>query len=530
MDTPVENLIVNLWALSRQLGDGGGLVNPSIYDTAQCALFYPAPDGGAAAIEWLRDQQQPDGGFGDPSIPMARDVPTWAAALALKKYGHTTSHAAKAAEAALSFLKKHQMHHSHYQKLPLPDDIPIGVELVLPQLLRDAENEGVPVDWRAYEALTALGLKRRELIFKLKPGRGSTAVHSWEAWGAAQDPPPDPNLFDESGSVGHSPAATAVWLHYDRIGRPDPTDRKKFSFERLKAISYLKGASEATGLGIPGVFPTSWPIDMFEILFVPYALLLAGLLDEQPFKDMMKDVVRYIEWQLKSHDGLGFSRYFTPDGDDTAAGIAVLHVAGRKPDLDPLKKFDAGTHFYTWKGELQPSLSATARAVHALALIGKDVTQYLPGLIKHQRPDGRWIADKWNASWLYTTCHVLAALAAAGPQCRDAVKKGVQGIMDAQRSDGGWGVMAKSTATETAYAVLGLLSANDAEARRQDKLVETLRKAEHFLTEAYPDSRLHTGVACWIAKEIYRPLRIDRAFEIIALLALKRHSKGAPLL
>ena len=42
-----------------------------------------------------------------------------------------------------------------------------------------------------------------------KPGAGSAAVYSWEAWGTE----PTPDLVDALGSVGHSPAATAAWLH-----------------------------------------------------------------------------------------------------------------------------------------------------------------------------------------------------------------------------------------------------------------------------------------------------------------------------
>jgi hypothetical protein len=514
MDALVENLISDLWALSRQLGEGGGFVSPSVYDTAQCARFYPASDGGKAAIEWLLKQQQADGGFGDPAIPMARDVPTLAAALALNKYGHTDK-----AKAALSYLKDHVDH----WKPPLPDDIPIGVELVLPRLINDANIEKPLVDPEPYQELFKLQLKRRTVIEKFKstlePTQRAnalqTALHSWEAWGAAPDP--EPNLFDGAGSMGHSPAATAAWLYYDG------SRRKECLHQRLKAVSYLKGASAATGLTIPGVFPTSWPIDMFEILFAPYALLLGGLLKEQPFKDMMDPIVKGIEGRLKD-GGLGFSSYFNPDGDDTAAGLAVIHAAGRKADLTRLKPFEAGTHFYTWRGELQPSLSATARAVHAFALMGENVTSYLDALIKHQRPDGRWVSDKWNASWLYTTCHVLAALAAAG--CKDPVDKGVKGIVATQRPDGGWGVMAASTATETAYAVLGLLSAAGPQARGE--LAGPLRKAESFLEKAYRPDRPHDGASCWIAKEIYRPLRVDRAFELIALLGLKRHRQDAP--
>lgn len=78
-----EDLIVNLHMLIANLGKGGGLISPSVYDTAQTLRFYPPASELKPALDWLIGQQRADGGWGDPSMPQTRDAPTLASILAL---------------------------------------------------------------------------------------------------------------------------------------------------------------------------------------------------------------------------------------------------------------------------------------------------------------------------------------------------------------------------------------------------------------------------------------------------------------
>src|SRR6188768_2248669 len=108
MPTILEQSLAELRQLIRDLGTEGGLVSPSIYDSAQVLRLYPPTDY-QPALEWLLQQQQADGGWGDPSVPHTRDVPTIGAMLALKE--RDSRPAARAAIAAgCTFLRNHGNH------------------------------------------------------------------------------------------------------------------------------------------------------------------------------------------------------------------------------------------------------------------------------------------------------------------------------------------------------------------------------------------------------------------------------------
>ncbi|MBD2248543.1 hypothetical protein [Nostoc sp. FACHB-888] len=64
----VLTLFTELRSLIADLGKNGGLISPSVYDTAQVLRFYPPATGVEPALEWLLTQQQADGGWGNPRI------------------------------------------------------------------------------------------------------------------------------------------------------------------------------------------------------------------------------------------------------------------------------------------------------------------------------------------------------------------------------------------------------------------------------------------------------------------------------
>src|SRR5262245_40145396 len=68
------------------LGTNGGILSPSVYDTAQVLRFSSGANPSWPTVDWLLSQQQPDGGWGDPAIPRTRDIPTLAAMIALSTY------------------------------------------------------------------------------------------------------------------------------------------------------------------------------------------------------------------------------------------------------------------------------------------------------------------------------------------------------------------------------------------------------------------------------------------------------------
>lgn len=495
----VDILLPELCSLIANLAKDGGLISSSVYDTAQVLRLCPPKEGVWPAVDWLLGQQQADGGWGDRAAPLTRDVPTLASVLALHTYGNRKA-TREAAQAGLAFLRR-QMDQWRQPRL---DELPVGVELLLPRLLDEAAVLGLDLPREPYVTLVAMGEQRRRLIARMQLGAGTTAAHSWEAWGTD----PDPVLVDKVGGVGHSPAATAAWLKA-AAGRTDLADVCE------TAQCYLAQAAAATGEGIPGVVPTAWPITRFEQSFVLYILLICGLWEYPQLQDVVRTQVNSLASALQP-GGFGMSDFFIPDGDDTAAGIAVLRAAGYQVDLAILRQYENGAHFTTYPGELQPSLTTTARAVHALALSGKEVDRAQNFLIESQCPDGRWPADKWHSSWLYTTLHVVLAIADTAHIT--ALQSASDAIVAYQHGDGGWGMGSKSTTSETVYGAIALRSLRERGILDRGAL-DALRKAHQWLLRNYRPFNVSED-KYWIAKELLSPSRIDRAFELSAMLAL----------
>jgi hypothetical protein len=495
----VDTLLTDLRSLVADLGKDGGLMSPSLYDTAQVLRLYPSRERRSSAIDWLLVQQRADGGWGHPTGPYARDAPTLAVILALQPYTrHTTIR--RAVQAGLAFLAEH----AQLWPVSIPNDIPVAVELLLPRLLDEATALGLAVPHAPYAALVQLGKQRRQKIMQMQPGAGTAPVYSWEAWGTL----PDPALLDATGGVGHSPAATAAWLAA-AAGNP------ALEAEIQRAEQYLIHAAAATHPQIPGVFPTAWPITRYEQVFAWYALLVAGLIQHPAIHDIIRPQIAELARVLPP-TGLGFTDFFRADGDDTAAAIAVLQATGYAPDLAMLRQFSDGQHFCTYPRELQASITTTARAIHALAMAGENVSRWQAFLLDSQQPDGRWTGDKWNSSWVYTTWHALLAL----KNSRHAASMHAAGnaLIRYQHADGGWGMGRTATSVETAYGVLALCTLL-AHGMRSTALQHAVRRGYQWLLQAYRPATLPCD-PCWINKELYCPPRIDRAFILSAMLAV----------
>ena len=493
----LDPLITDLRLLIADLGTAGGAISPAVYDTAQLLRFCPPPAGSGPALDWLQMQQQVDGGWGPAAVPLTRTVPTLAAVLAL--HAHATEPAMRTAVArGLAFLRHHADQWREFQI----DALPVAAELILPQLLDCAERAGLHIPREPYTALEALGRERRQRLVRLPPAAATPASHAWEAWGGAADA----RFIDARGSVGHSPAATAAWLCKARAST-------HLTGSIAAARRYLDLASAATGVSIAGVVPCVWPLDGFEHGYGLYSLLAAGLLDHPALRDIVAAALRAHAGRLRPH-GYGHSHLFMPDGDDTAVGLAVLRAAGHPVDLGPLHRYATEDYFATYLGELNPSLVCTAHAVVALRLAGEDATRSQRFLHEHQLASGQWPADKWHSSWIYTTFEVIQALLPSA-DCH-VLAQAAQALLVHQHPDGGWGTQGASTTTETAYAILAL-HALHLSRRLPGNYSDPLRRAGCWLLRAYRPCREHPYQG-WIGKELYRPHRVDQAFELSALL------------
>jgi len=498
--TESDALFHELCTLIDDLGKDGGIISPSIYDTAQVLRFHPPKDGIESTLEWLLSQQQADGGWGDSAFPLTRDMPTLAAILALATYSEPWQDS-QAIDAGIRFLNGQ----TDYWGDELPDDLPVAAELIIPVLLRDAEEMQVPVPVEIYDSLRDLSSVRQNLIASMQPRAGTTAAFSWEAWGQE----PDPAYLDELGSVGHSPSATAAWL---KKARTVPG----LAVECSAAEKYLMQAASATQSGRPNLYPTAWPIDRFEQAFGLYALLMAGLLKEPKLQEVIQAQLEAVQDGLKTK-GIGFSDFFEPDGDNTAAVVAVLGASGNLEPLSMLEPYRRDEHFCSYPYELQPSLSVTARAIHAFRVSGAPTAQWVSSIVGSQEADGKWTGDKWNVSWVYTSVHMI--LACDHTDHHTTLRKAKQILLSHQYPDGSWGTNGYSSQFETCLAVIGLryIVASDPDPQVQSALMD----ARRWMTEVekQPAGPLHK---LWLNKELYTVPRIERIFLLAARLLLNQ--------
>ncbi|MDA8292359.1 MAG: squalene--hopene cyclase [Actinomycetota bacterium] len=142
-----------------------------------------------------------------------------------------------------------------------------------------------------------------------------------------------------------------------------------------------------------------------------------------------------------------------------------------------------------------PSADVTAHAVEMLAdertADPERIRRAVAWLRDEQEPDGAWYG-RWGVNYVYGTGAVVPALVAAGTDPEDvAVRRAVSFLESHQNDDGGWGEDIRSyddptlrgegvsTASQTAWALLALVSAgeaaSDASRRGVDFLVSTQR-------------------------------------------------------
>ncbi len=156
-----------------------------------------------------------------------------------------------------------------------------------------------------------------------------------------------------------------------------------------------------------------------------------------------------------------------------------------------------------------PTVDVTARCVGLLAQVDRDrfagpIARALGWIRAEQEEDGSWFG-RWGANYIYGTWSVLVALRAAGVDLAEPwVQKAIGWLKAQQREDGGWGEgletyepgrrghAIESTASQTAWALLGLMAAGEVDAPEVARGIRWLEKAPREDGPRWAE-RLYTG-------------------------------------
>jgi len=225
---------------------------------------------------------------------------------------------------------------------------------------------------------------------------------------------------------------------------------------------------------------------------------------------------RAIEWifamQCKNGGWASFDR------DNTKMVFQYVPFADHNAMLDP------------------PTVDITARVLEMLAAYGytlkdKRVQRAVDFVRSEQEPDGAWFG-RWGVNYIYGTMQVLRGLQAIGIDHHEpCIQQAAEWLRMVQNPDGGWGEtcgsyddattrgVGPSTPSQTAWAVMGLLAANDTRSDSVAKGIAYLLSTQN--KDGSWDEREYTGTGFprvfYLAYHMYRDY-----FPLIALATYRR--------
>ena len=503
---------------------GPGRMRSTAYDTAWIARLAETGEPiGVQALDWLRENQLPDGSWGAREVHYYHDrlISTLAAMTALGRCGNGKDQdRLQRAKLGLDILVR------GLRADPVGETV--GFEMIAPSLLTEVNAIGL-VKRRSDNDLLRLGYpfhdeqpaacsgdqrhrfddhtmnhfgdrrsKKLQMLPRGKINRHVTIAFSAEMVGTDGLPLLDiDNLQESNGSVGHSPSATAHFVLHVKPGEP-------------AALDYLRQTVQenADGGGTPDVAP----FDNFERAWTLWNLSLPfGLMDDETLA-LCQPHLDFLEKAWKPGAGVGFAADYSPkDGDDSGLVFDVLARYGRLMDIETILSYENEDHFRCYTLESNPSISANIHVLGALQQAGFEArhpaVRKIVNFLRQTRYLGMFWFDKWHASPYYPTTH---AIIAADTYDRDMLCRAVEWILATQNSDGSWGYYTPS-AEETAYCLQALFIW-----KRGGNPIpnEAIRRGLGWL-QAHSEPPYPP---LWIGKSLYAPTLVVRSAILSALL------------
>ncbi|HEX3920381.1 MAG TPA: squalene--hopene cyclase [Caulobacteraceae bacterium] len=326
----------------------------------------------------------------------------------------------------------------------------------------------------------------------------------------------DERLNGVDGLGGIFPAMVNSVMMYDALGYPPEHPHRAIARQSVEKLLVIKDDEAYCQPCFSPVWDTALAAHALLEAGAPQAEAAAahGLEWLKPLQVL--DVVG--DWADQRPDvrpggwAFQYNNAHYPDLDDTAVVVMAMdrarHLAESRDDYaDPIARgrewveglqsknggwaaFDAdNVHYYLNNipfadhGALldPPTVDVAARCVSMLAQLGEPLNSArmktaLAYLEREQLADGSWFG-RWGVNYVYGTWSALCALNAAGlTGAAPMVRKAVDWLIAIQNPDGGWGENCDSyrldykgyepdpsSASQTAWAMLGLMAAGETE-------------------------------------------------------------------
>jgi squalene-hopene/tetraprenyl-beta-curcumene cyclase len=290
---------------------------------------------------------------------------------------------------------------------------------------------------------------------------------------------------------------------------------------------------------------------------------------------LSKQILGGGDWQVKNRDAepggwaFEFRNDFYPDVDDTAFVLMALQrvkfpeprrmeAAMRRGiqwllsmqnrdggwaafDRDNDRAFLCNIPFADHNAMIDPSTAdVTARVLECLGRFGWSaehpaIQRALKFLLKDQCADGSWFG-RWGANYVYGTSGVLRSLETVSLTAREYCQQAVRWLREVQKADGGFGEsmgsyqdarykgQGQSTASQTAWGLIGLLAGSDVEGPAVQKAAAYLVTQQNADGSWSEDEFTGTGFPCvfYLKYHLYR-----NSFPLYALARFRNQAQSA---
>jgi len=252
---------------------------------------------------------------------------------------------------------------------------------------------------------------------------------------------------------------------------------------------------------------------------------------------LSKQILDYGDWIVKNRQGkpgawaFEFENRFYPDVDDSAVVVMALDAVQLpneqlkqaaiarsvdwiasmqcQPggwaafDIDNNQDWINALPYADLKAMIDPNTAdVTARVLEMLGLCNLSIDSYsreraIAYLIREQETEGCWFG-RWGVNYIYGTSGVLTALSLVAKETHQlSIERGAAWLVGCQNPDGGWGETCRSyddptlkgkghsTASQTAWALVGLMAAGEATGKFARAAIE--RGVDYLLETQQPD-------------------------------------------